>query len=474
MKESFLESSLSEKEITGEVIENKLLSRFHYLNDKDQLHNLYCSYDFRPEEESMVKVWDEILKYLFLNIFSTFGMKISEIKKYTIIKNHIPIGLMNIIQELRIRQKLITDSDICNQEFYNKNFPEIFSNNDSSSQGWGSYFVSGIKKLVNFGGNKLGCVENNDKEEMKLERRADISDDYKEIALPESTIVFNYELLRNNSQEILSFLSNILQENDNDVISKNEFIKEVNKVSSNNNGGLYNGMNLHFGSIYIDYCLIYLMKIKKISIFTIDDNNKNIEFIKLMINKNDTPKERDKVIAKLLLKCDALQLKIKDLENKIETCINNAKNMLKKGDKNSAKSWMVRKNNYLKYKQVFDNTHITLIQQMIDIKNAESNVKVTEILKSCNNILKNIGADRDEFLEISDDLREQKDFQNEISSGIKEFAGDTEDIDKELEQLENENNDGNGGGQNLEFPSALNQPLNPFSFESQQLYNQNK
>ena len=401
-------------------------------------------------------------------------MKISEIKKYTIIKNHIPIGLMNIIQELRIRQKLITDSDICNQEFYNKNFPEIFSNNDSSSQGWGSYLVSGIKKLVNFGGNKLGCVENNDKEEIKLERRADISDDYKEIVLPESTIVFNYELLRNNSQEILSFLSNILQENDNDVISKNEFIKEVNKVSSNNNGGLYNGMNLHFGSIYIDYCLIYLMKIKKISIFTIDDNNKSIEFIKLMINKNDTPKERDKVIAKLLLKCDALQLKIKDLENKIETCINNAKNLLKKGDKNSAKSWMVRKNNYLKYKQVFDNTHITLIQQMIDIKNAESNVKVTEILKSCNNILKNIGADRDEFLEISDDLREQKDFQNEISSGIKEFAGDTEDIDKELEQLENENNDENGGGKNLEFPSALNQPLNPFSFESQQLYNQNK
>lgn len=171
---------------------------------------------------------------------------------------------------------------------------------------------------------------------------------------------------------------------------------------------------------------------------------------------------------------DQLKLKIKDLENKIETCINNAKNLLKKGDKNSAKSWMVRKNNYLKYKQVFDNTHITLIQQMIDIKNAESNVKVTEILKSCNNILKNIGADRDEFLEISDDLREQKDFQNEISSGIKEFAGDTEDIDKELEQLENENNDGNGGGQNLEFPSALNQPLNPFSFESQQLYNQNK
>ena len=34
--------------------------------------------------------------------------------------------------------------------------------------------------------------------------------------------------------------------------------------------------------------------------------------------------------------------------------------------------------------------NITLIQQMIDIKNAESNVKVTEILKSCNNLFKKI------------------------------------------------------------------------------------
>ena len=476
MKENVIESSLSEKEITAEIVENKLLSRFQYLNNKDQLHNFYSSYDFRPEEENMVKVWDEILKYLFLNIFSTFGMKISEIKRYTIIKNHIPIGLMNIIQELRIKQKLVTDADIINQEFYNRNFPEIYSNNDSSSQGWGSYLLSGVKKIVNFGGNKLGCRENNENEneEKKLERREDISDDDKYVELPDNTIVFNFELLKNNSQELLSFLTDILLENDNDVIAKNEFIKEVNKVSSNNNGGFYNGINLNFGSIYIDYCLIFLMKIKKISIFTIDDNKKKIEFIKIMINKNDKPTEKDIVIAKLLLKCDSLQIKIKDLENKIEMCVNNAKNYLKNGDKNSAKSWIVKKNNYQKFKQVFDNTHITLIQQMIDIKNAESNAKVTDILKTCNNIYKKVGADRDEFLEISDELKEQKDFQNEISSGFKEFVGDNDELDEEIKQLEKENeNDNDGkGGQNLEFPSALNQPINPFPFESQQLYNQ--
>ena len=470
MKENIIESSLSDIGITQEIIEKKILSKFPYLNDQKQLKIIFSSYDFRQDEETMVKVWDEILKYLFLDIFSTFGMKISEIKSYTIIENHVPVGLMNIIQELRIRQKLITDSDIYNHEFYNKNFPEIYSDNNSSSQGWGSYIFSGVKKIVNFSTEKLGCREIKE-EDVKLDRRVDISDEDKSIVLPDNTIIFNYELLRNNSNQLLVFLSDILQEkeNDTDVISKNDFIKEVNNASSNNNGGLYKGINLHFGSIYIDYCLFYLSKIKKIAIFTIEENNKKIEFIKLMLTKNDIPKEKDKVIATLLLKCDLLQKKIKDFENKINSCTNNIKTYLQRGDKKSAKTWLVRRKNYEKYKQIYENTHVTLIQQMLDIKNAEDNVKVTNILKSCNNLIKQIGVDRDEFLEICDDLKEQKDFQNEINTGFKELIGNNDtELDDELNKLQKENE--NENKQQLEFPNALNMPLNPFSFGTQELY----
>lgn len=106
---------------------------------------------------------------------------------------------------------------------------------------------------------------------------------------------------------------------------------------------------------------------------------------------------------------------------------------------------------------------------MIDIKNAESNVKVTEILKSCNNLFKKIGVDKDDFTEVSEDLKEQKDFQNEIMNNLKEFAGDNdEELDDEIKELEKENQK----EENLEFPSALNQPINPFSSEDQELYNQ--
>ena len=123
---SKLESSLADLVISKENVEKKLLQKFEYLKDPKSLHNLYLSYDYNEKDENMVKIWEEILKYLFLGIFSTFGMKMSEIKSYTIINNKIPVGLNNIIQELRIRQKLITDFDISNQTYYNRYYPELY------------------------------------------------------------------------------------------------------------------------------------------------------------------------------------------------------------------------------------------------------------------------------------------------------------------------------------------------------------
>jgi hypothetical protein len=309
-----------------------------------------------------------------------------------------------------------------------------------------------------------------EEEEKKEERRTDISDDDRYETLPENTIIFNYELLRKNCDELLKFLTEILLENDNEVISKDEFIKEVNNVSNNNNGGRYNDIDLNYGSIYIDYCLMFLSKLKKIFIFNIEEKGKTIEFLKVMITKNDSANDKDKTLANLMLKSNSLQFKIKDLDNKIQLCMTNAKNCLSKGNKKYAKTFLIKKKQYEKYHQMYSNLQITLINQMMDIKNAENNVQVQEILKSCNDVFKNSGFDRDEFEELKEDLKEQKDFQNEISEGMKEFANyDEEELDKELKKIESENPPENSG-ENLEFPMALNEPINPFSEEAQRLY----
>ena len=467
MENNFIESSLSSIEINKDSVEKKILSRFH----QQQLHYYFSSYDFRDSEESMVKVWQDLLLFLFKNIFSTFGMRMSEIKNYTIIGNYKPIGLNNIIQELRIRKKLITDSDIYSQEFYIQYFPELFSENDTSSQGWGSYLMSGVQNIFKFGTDTLLCRENKEEEpEKKEERRTDISGDDRYKILPDNTIIFNYELLRKNSDELLKFLTEILLENDNEVISKDEFIKEVNKVSNNNNGGMLNDIDLNYGSIYIDYCLIFLSKLKKVCIFNVEEKGKKIEFLKVMISKNDSANDKDKTLANLILKSNSLQFKIKEIDNKIQLCIANARNYISKGNKKFAKTFLIKKKQYEKYHQMYSNLQITLINQMMDIKNAESNVQVQEILKSCNEVFKNSGFDRDEFEELKEDLKEQKDFQNEISEGMKEFANyDEDELDEELKKIESENPKENDAG-NLEFPMALNEPINPFSEEAQRLY----
>ena len=458
-----LESSLDDLVITKENVEKKLLQKFEFLNDPKQLHNLYLSYDYDEKDENMVKIWDEILKYLFLGIFSTFGMKISEIKSYTIIKNKIPTGLNNIIQELRIRQKLITDFDISNQAYYNKYYPEIYPEN--SKQGWGSYLFSGVKNLVNFGSVKIGCSEEKNEEEIK--RRDDITEEQKYQNFPENTIIFNYEMLKKNCDGLLSFLSEILQESDNEIISKKEFIKEVNNTSSN--GGIYNGINLPFGSIYIEHCLIFLQKLKKIAIFTVEQNSSKVEFIKLLISPNNSPNEKDILTAQIMIKCESLQYRINDLDKKIALCFNNVKNLIQKGNKNGAKPWLIRKKNYEKYKQNCENIHLTLIQQIIDIKNAEGEKNLTEILKATNQVYKNIGMDNDKFIEVSEDIKDLNMAKEEMYEGINNLVneGDDADIEDELKKLEAENQN-----ENIEFPSAPEMPVNPFSEEQQQLYQQ--
>ena len=462
-----LDSSLADLDISKENVEKRMLQKFEFLNEPKSIHNLYVSYDYDEKDENMVKIWEEMLNYLFFGIFSTFGMKISEIKSYMIINNKIPMGLNNIIQELRIRQKLITNYDISNQSYYNKYYPETYPEN--SSQGWGSYLFSGVKNLVNFGSTKLGCTEEKNDEELK--RRDDITENEKYQNFPDNTIIYNYEMLKKNCSELLSFLSELLQETDNEIISKRDFIKEINNSSSN--GGIINGINLPFGAIYIDDCLIYLQKLKKIAIFSIEHNSTKIEFIKLLISPNNSPTEKDKLIAQIMLKCDSLQFRINDLEKKIGLCMNNVRNLIQKGNKIGAKPYLIRKKNYEKYKQNCENIHLTLIQQIIDIKNAEGEKKLTELLKSSNQIYNSLGLDTEKFLEVSEDLKDINLAKQEMYDGIKDLVndGNNDDIENELKQLEMENKEENQYG-DIEFPSAPEIPVNPFSEEQQQLYKQ--
>ena len=434
-------------------VEEKILSRFDNLKQEKGLRQIYSSYDFRLEEKPMLESWEKILDFLLTDIFNTFGVKMSDLKKYLLIKNKIPVGLNNIIQQFRIEQKYITDADLKDINFYQINFPELYP----KQTGYISSFFGGLKSIINFTGTKIGCNEDNDNNDpMKI--RTDITEEEKNKIIQDSQIIFNYEKFKYNCNSILSILNDILIEEDVEVISTSNFIKLIKERYIDNKDGL-NQYSLPYGIDYIDHILFYLSKIKKVILFNIEANNKNLEFIKLTKTVSDTVTNKDEAIAKTLSQMELLEKRNSEYEKKIEQITDKAKAQIKKGNKQAARTLMIKKKNYQKFLENSQNTLSILEKQIFDLKNAESNANFTEVLKQAVEVGKQYNANIDEFAEITDDIKERKDVMDEIQSGIKDLNlmnENDEDINKELEELEQGINENK---KEDEFPMANNEDI---------------
>ena len=426
-------NSRNELNISQEEVEKKLLNRFNFLQQEDGRHEIFSSYDFRENEKNMVEVWEKIIDYLLSDIFNSFSSTMSNLKKYTIVKNSIPMGLNNIIQQLRIEQKYITEEDLKNDKFYQINFPDLYP----QAKGYVSSFISGIQSLINFTGGKIGCKDENDNNGQQMPLRTDISEEEKNKIIPENSLIFNFEKFRIYSNQVLTVLGEILHENDQDVISTSNFINIIKEEYTKKTDEIGGRITLTYGTQNIDYVLYYLMKIKKIGLFEIESKPKNIECIKLLKDINDTVSEKDKAIAKLLSHIELLEKRIKDYSKKNEELLSQIKMQLKKGDKQSARITMIKKKKYEKFMENFQNSQNILEQQIFDLKNAENNVSVTEILKNSLSVGKEIGVNPDEFAEVTQDLKDQKDALEEMNAGMKEFGNekDEEELNEEMEKL---------------------------------------
>ena len=454
------EISLSKKEV-----EEKILEHFNFLKEEGGLHQVFSSYDFRFEENTMKEIWESILDYLFKEIFNNFGVSMGNLKKYTLIKNKIPVGLNNIIQQLRVEQKYITDEDLKDINFYKINFPE----NYPQSQGYLSSFLGNLKSIINFTGTKIGCKEENENNNNNLVIRTDITEEDKYKIIPDNQIIFNYEKFKSYSDDILAILMDILQEEDNEIISTNNFIKILKERYLNNKNTdeeqIDQPLYIKYGIEYLNIVLFYLEKIKKINLFQIESNNKNLEFIKIPKTPTEPITNKDEAVAKTLSEIELLEKRNSEYEKKIEQMTEKAKAQLKKGNKQSAKTFMIKRKNYQKFLENSQNTLSILEKQIFDIKNAESNANFTEILKKTVEIGKQYGANIDEFADVTEDLKQQKDDLNEIENNIKDLnlmsVGDDEDLDKELKELEESANKKENEKQKEEeeFPSANNDEI---------------
>ena len=362
----------------------------------------------------MVEIWEQICDYLLTDIFSSFGTTMSDLKKYTIVKNRIPIGLNNIMQQLRIVQKYVTEEDLKSDKFYQLNFPDLYP----QQRGYVSSFLSGLHSIINFTGGKMGCKEDNDNNDQQMVVRTDFTEEDKYKTISENTVLFNYEKFRTHCQQVLQVLKDISIENDEEIIPVGDFKKIVNEKYIKK-GDISGRITLNYGLQYIECALFYLMKLKKIALFEIQSNNKTYECIKLFKNPDDKVTEKDEAIAKILIHIELLDKRISEYQKKMDKLLIQAKQQLKTGNKQGAKIIMLKKKNYQKFLENSQNTQSVLEQQIFDLKNAESNASVTDVLKQCVEAEKQIGMNLDDFAEVAEDLKDAKQSINEVNVGMK-------------------------------------------------------
>ena len=249
------------------------------------------------------------------------------------------------------------------------------------------------------------------------------------------------------------------------IISTNNFIKILKEryLNTNQENQINESLYLQYGLEYLKFALYYLEKIKKINLFNIVSNNKNLEFIKVPKSPTEPISTKDEAIAKTLSEIEFLEKRNLEYGKKIEQMMEKARIQMKKGNKQSAKTFLIKKNNYQKFLENSQNTLNILEKQIFDLKNAETSVNFTETLKQTVELGKKYGAKIDEFADVTEDLREQKDVMNEIENNIKDLnlmnAENDEDIDKELEELANGNGEKLDLKEEDEFPSANNEDI---------------
>jgi len=429
-------------------IENKILNRFTFLQQDAVLHKNTSSYDFREEEKNMVDTWEKIIHFLLSDVFNCCAITMSDLNKYTVIKNQVPLGLNNIIQQLRIELKYVTEEDLKDDKFYEMIFPDLYP----KQTGYVSNIIGGIKSFWNFAGGKIGCKEENDNDQQQMALRTDISDEDRYKVIPENSIIFNFNKFKIYCSQVLEVLKDILKEKDEEeIIPKYDFLKIVNERYLEHPNSISERITLPYGVKYIDYALYYLMKSKKIILFDIESNNKNIECIKLLKNKDDTVTDKDTAVAKILTHIELLDKRINEINKKIEQIMASAKAQLKSGNKQGAKMFLTKKKNYEKILNVTQNSLTVLENQIFDLRNTESNVSITNVLKQCLEAEKSIGLNPDEFAEVTSDLKEHKDNLDEINSGMNEFVDEkeNEELNKEMANLEIE------AKEDLSLPNAI-------------------
>ncbi|MCQ2821236.1 MAG: SNF7 family protein [archaeon] len=413
--------------LSKEEVESKVLEHFPNLNKNSDFGILFSSYDFHPEEAPMMDQWNNIINYMYESIFNTFGMSIDNILNYTKFKNSRPIGLPNILTSLRERGDYITSKDIMDDNFYRKRFPELFAYENT----WGRYFKNAF---YNIGSYALSYVYTP-------------SDSTQHEEIPKSEIFFNYRLLNTHcSEHLMDLLKQYCEEKHTDVITFEDFKNLINDNSD----------AVPFGDSFLDLSLCFLEKTKRVALFEVGQNSqemqsnktgraeiKNAKCIKLLKDVNDIVTPQDVAKMQIKINQDIIQTRIDEIQKLMNTYHERAKEYYRIGKKDMASKLLQREKMQKKVLDNYSNIQVMLEENLLNLDNAESNLKVSDVLMKSTQALKGIMINTEKFDALTDDIRSQGEQLSEIGGIMNNYNEDTANergVDEELAAMEKDIN----------------------------------
>ena len=381
--------------------EKKILKHFNFLNDEINFQKIYGEYNFEKEKIKLTEIWENIIKYLYEEISHRLTLSLEEIKSLSIIHGYEPKGLDNILKYLRANLKYITQKDIKSDEFYKKNFPEIYPKPPKS------YIIpipNPFKLLNPF---NLCREEKNEINDIECVRK-DIS--YND-NIPEGSILFNYEILNSHCEALLMILNKILLENGQEIIKKDIAFKNIKENYSDNSKE--GNIKLRYGTQNLEDVIYFLQKTKKIIIFEIEIKGEKYEFIKTTKNKDDTIDEKDKRIAKILISIDDKRGESNIIQEYIVKCLILAKKNLKDNNKDKAKEIIIKHNKLQKLLDKRIKLMKSLEKKIIDIQSGSNFVDEEEEKDNNKDQYNIICTNIDKIFEKEIEIVEENDYENE-------------------------------------------------------------
>lgn len=365
--------------LNREEIEKRILERFPVLNDNKVLHSYFSSYDFHENETYMVNFWRDVLYFIYESIKDTFAVKIEDLIDLTKLKNKRPIGLQNILIDLINTGEYILVSDLKTEEYYKKNYPDIYG-----KESWSSWIKNGL----------LGVLTRKNSE----------------VVIKHNEVIINKKLFHEHLETIVNIIKNLYHQEDISVITVMEL---KSKLPSD---------------AYLDICLEYLSRMKRLASFKVRvDNNNELECVKLLID-DEQVSEKDYATVTLTMQINKFERKIEDISKIINDCIESAKDQLRKKNRNAAANILKKKNVYLNAYDKYNNLKLTLEQNLLDIKSMESTKGVKKVLEDAAIAAKSLAIDVDQFESLTDKMRDNNDRVAECAEVINNYNKEVVDV----------------------------------------------